>query len=107
MIRASSGKRHSLLRRNTFIHSVIEDFEKTAAEEKKEAENMSKQSIALHNFEIENLIYKDKWEKEDNQLHSNLYYLVLSGIPDQLRSAIWRELLKVKVIEIEMIKNFV
>jgi hypothetical protein len=32
--------------------------------------------------------------------------LVLSGVPDKLRSVIWRELLKVKIIEIEQIKKF-
>lgn len=60
----------------------------------------------MHNIGIQNLIFKDSWERENNQLHADLYQLVLKGIPDQLRSVIWRELLKVKIIEIEVIKKF-
>ena len=35
-----------------------------------------------------------------------MHHLVYSGIPDELRPKIWRELLKVSIQEVEEIQNF-
>ena len=63
--------------------------------------NEVESNIAIFNRNIDSLLYRDKWATEDNQFHSDLFYLVQYGVPDSLRSVVWRELLKVKIIEIE------
>ena len=70
------------------------------------------QEIKLHNMRVDNLVFAGKWQEEktksfqgiDNANYKkwkDLYYLVYDGIPDRFRIHVWKEFLKVKVVEFE------
>jgi len=64
---------------------------------------MAKQMEAGGNYESLkfNLSFVEEWEKTGHQYFKDVCTLVQFGIPAILRPAIWGDLMKVRIIEIE------
>lgn len=46
------------------------------------------------------------WENETGQQYADTYYLIQSGVPNEVRVKIWKDLLKTEVLEYEEIRVF-
>jgi hypothetical protein len=65
-----------------------------------EDQKKSAYQTLLYNKNVGSLIFASIWKEKDNQHYSDLYHLVHAGIPDEIRTKIWRELLKVSIQEV-------
>jgi len=69
-----------------------------AKKDLEQAESDPIKGCEIFNKDIHVLESRDDWGVEDDK-HAMLYNLTQEGIPDSLRSEIWRELLKVRALE--------
>ena len=52
------------------------------------------------------MIFSGEWEKNDDSKFSDLAALVAAGIPPEMRAWVYRDLLKVQVVELEEVQNY-
>jgi hypothetical protein len=53
------------------------------------------------------LILNQEWAKENSQAWNDLVSLIRSGIPAQLRTVVWSDLLKTNLLELDAKKHLI
>ena len=47
------------------------------------------------------LMFRGQWESVNDQKYADIYYLMRTGSPAAMKIQIWKDLLKVKILEME------